>query len=230
MLQAWQNMINHHPGYLGHSFMRHPKITKVTHIRPKFVTAAISAKSNLHASTIARVILNHVPTGEFRTRFFPHLSTTCNWCPGVLQTRSHVLYDCSHYNHFWNYSKDPDLIADPAGFDKLVECLKRNRTAFTFQDSPEDPDDTIRRISRSIYDELTDIQFTRDVASRAANFDDPSGPDAELDARYGPGATPEPNIEVEEWTDDDTPLINIPIPPRANAYNLRSIPRVRYRY
>lgn len=100
----------------------------------------------------------HAYTGEFRRQFFPEKSTNCG-CGEDLQTREHIIRECTRYA---NYREDlqetnrnlalPELLGTPKGIAALADFL-RDSGAFTFTgekymprglpsflDEPEPPD------------------------------------------------------------------------------------------
>ncbi len=92
--------------------------------------------SNAGMARFARAILNHAPTGEYRQRFFPEEPTACRWCD-KLQTRSHILCKCEHYQRRWRFNAIEEFLRGLDPFAMLVDFLERNPTAFTFADAPE---------------------------------------------------------------------------------------------
>ncbi|KAI0026660.1 hypothetical protein K488DRAFT_92140 [Vararia minispora EC-137] len=91
--------------------------------------------SNTLTAHIARALLNHAPTGEYRARFFPREDRMCPEC-GVLQSRSHILDSCPRYAsarrpNFLEFLKNS---SSPG--DELYRFCKDNPTAFTFEDAP----------------------------------------------------------------------------------------------
>ena len=88
-------------------------------------------------SWFSRACLNHAPIGSYRLRFFPDEPTDCPWC-GVLQTRLHVLRDCTNYKRppWWRWSSEHDFIIRKESFSDIAIFLDDNKRAFAFEDAP----------------------------------------------------------------------------------------------
>jgi ribonuclease HI len=82
---------------------------------------------------MARTILNHAPTGEFRQRFFPKEATDCPTC-GVLHSRRHILNSCVRYRRRQNFYEFLKNSSEPGPIIK--DFLTKNPTAFSFEDAP----------------------------------------------------------------------------------------------
>jgi ribonuclease HI len=94
---------------------------------------ARTGHSSVLTARMARAILSHAPTGEFRRRFFPREESQCPTC-GVLQSRRHILNSCTRYNRRPNFYEFLKNSADPG--IALQDFLTDNPTAFTFEDAP----------------------------------------------------------------------------------------------
>ena len=75
-----------------------------------------------------RAITNHAPIGEYRLRFFPREEFKCLCSHYPIESRRHILHDCSRFNSYWNPRRD--------SLSHFVMFLKANPLAFTFDDSP----------------------------------------------------------------------------------------------
>ena len=88
MLQAWQFLMKS-TKYSGRDFPRQHALRKVASTQSK-VLAHIGGPNSLAARAV-RLLLNHGPTGEYRTKIFPYENSICNWCCEV-QMRTHILF------------------------------------------------------------------------------------------------------------------------------------------
>ena len=71
-------------------------LEKVNHSFKKTPMLRTLGMDNRHCARVTRVMSNHLPCGEFRTRFNKEGPTDCK-CGGGLDTREHIIYDCP----FW---------------------------------------------------------------------------------------------------------------------------------
>ena len=46
---------------------------------------------------IMKLIMNHIPIGEYKLRFFPKKSFTCICREYTIKMRRHILFDCVWY-------------------------------------------------------------------------------------------------------------------------------------
>ena len=71
-----------------------------------------------------RSITNHTPIGEYRLRFFPRedFNYSCNVYS--IESRRHILYNCSRFNGYWNPRRD--------SLSHFVMFLKFNPNVFAF--------------------------------------------------------------------------------------------------
>ena len=132
-LREWRTLASK-PSHRGHHFLLE-KVTPSTHKGGQFMK---SFGNNLSiASRAARAILNHAPTGEYRSRFFPHMDQNCPEC-GAYQDREHILNVCTRYRRerldFLAFLKDS---SHPG--EALFSFLERNKAAFSFDDAPPLP-------------------------------------------------------------------------------------------
>ncbi|TFY68863.1 hypothetical protein EVG20_g3393 [Dentipellis fragilis] len=132
--KEWQ-LLAHQMSYCGHGFLANHRLRKVSHIGGGPTLTLTGTDTSLTAR-FARAVLDHAPTGEYRTRFFPNENPLCNWCPPI-QSRRHILSTCIHYvrprPNFEEFLKNS---AEPG--PSLVSFLKANPSAFTFTDVPDD--------------------------------------------------------------------------------------------
>ena len=83
------------------------------------------AESVTLCARATRAILNHAPIGEFRQRFFPAECTQCPCGHCQVETRRHILADCSRFAHA--------PLTDPLPSIKdFVKFLKEHPGAFAF--------------------------------------------------------------------------------------------------
>ena len=88
MLGNWQTEMRS-TKFSGKDFPRHRPLRKVSSTKSRLLLRVDAARA-------VRMILNHAPMGECRSKFFPFESTTCSWC-NELQTRKHILFWCTRY-------------------------------------------------------------------------------------------------------------------------------------
>ena len=80
--------------------------------------------SNLLYARVIKAIINHASIGEYRLRFFPRKDFSCPYSMYPIETRRHILYECSRFNKYWNLRRN--MIAHFALF------LQLNPSAFSF--------------------------------------------------------------------------------------------------
>lgn len=129
LVDEWQQIPD-----LGHGFFPNAKLRKASHTRGGPLLSVVGI-SNTITARISRLIVNHAPIGEYRSRFFPTKPSNCPRC-GVLETRHHILNSCPRYVRprrmgFVEFLKNS---AEP--IPELVRFLARNPTSFTFADAP----------------------------------------------------------------------------------------------
>lgn len=105
-------------------------------IKPKYAKGGpFLPKVNMSNSLCARftrAVTNHAPIGEYRERFFPLEPNKCR-CDGVtLETRQHVLWECSEYDRT-SLRNEGRLCMS---LDSLITFLQDNPRAFAFEDQP----------------------------------------------------------------------------------------------
>jgi len=85
-----------------------------------------SYSNSLYACTM-RAITNYALIGEYQLRFFPNrdFKYPCNNYP--IESRKHILYECSRFNGYWNSRRD--------SLNHFTMFLITNPNAFTFTDN-----------------------------------------------------------------------------------------------
>jgi len=73
---------------------------------------------------VTRAINNHAPIGEYRLRFFPREEFKCPCGVYPIESRRHILHNCSRFNSYWNPRRN--------SLSHFVMFLKTNPNAFTF--------------------------------------------------------------------------------------------------
>lgn len=137
MLGNWQIEMRS-TKFSGKDFPHQRLLRKVSSTKSRLLRVD---KQNSLAARAVRMILNHAPTGEYRSKFFPFESTTCNWC-NELQTRKHILFWCTHYQRPPDFTLAQYLTKrDP--LPSLLKFLADNPTAFTFDDAPLNAEDLL---------------------------------------------------------------------------------------
>ena len=79
---------------------------------------------NLLYIRATRAITNHAPIGEYRLRFFPREEFKCPCSMYPIESRRHILHNCSKFNGYWNPRRD--------SLSHFVMFLKSNPNVFTF--------------------------------------------------------------------------------------------------
>ena len=82
--------------------------------------------SNSLCTRATRAITNHAPIGEYRLRFFPKEEFKCPCGQYPIETRRHILYECTNHNGYWNPRRDT--------LNHFVMFLRSNPKAFAFSD------------------------------------------------------------------------------------------------
>jgi len=78
--------------------------------------------SNSLCAQATRAITNHAPIGEYCLQFFPNEEFKCPCSNYPIETRRHILYECTCHNGYWNPRRDllshfiMFLIANPRAF------------------------------------------------------------------------------------------------------------------
>ncbi|TFY80339.1 hypothetical protein EWM64_g3673 [Hericium alpestre] len=119
---------------LGQGFFPNPRLKRVSHTHGGGLTLTMVGDDSRLAARYVRTVLNHAPTGEYRTRFFPHEEHDCPDCH-VLQMRRHILDSCTRYQRpHANFSEFLKNSSEPGS--RLLSFLQTNPSAFTFADAP----------------------------------------------------------------------------------------------
>jgi len=88
----------------------------------------IFGHSNLVCAHITRAITNHALIGEYHLRFFPNEDFKCSCRNYPIESRRHILHDCTRFNGYWNPRRD--LLCH------FIMFLIANPKAFAFIDNP----------------------------------------------------------------------------------------------
>lgn len=83
--------------------------------------------SNSMYTRMTRLITNHAPIGDYRRHFFPNENPLCPCGSGQVETRYHILRECSRFNEAW---RPPDSL-----LSSVMIFLNFNRSAFCFEDN-----------------------------------------------------------------------------------------------
>ena len=82
--------------------------------------------NSLYART-SRAITNHAPIREYKLRFFPREEFKCLCSVYPIESRRHILHDCTRFNGYWNLRRD--------SLSYFVMFLKANPNTFAFLDN-----------------------------------------------------------------------------------------------
>ena len=82
--------------------------------------------SNLLWACATRAITNHAPTSEYRLRFFPKKEFKCPCSQYSIESRRHILHECSRFNGYWNLRR--------GSLSHFVMFLETNPSTFSFCD------------------------------------------------------------------------------------------------
>ena len=82
--------------------------------------------SNSLCACITRLIINHAPIDEYRLKFFSKESIAYPHSKNPIETRRHILYECSWYSKSWNPKRE--------SLKDVLTFLEFNPRAFCFQD------------------------------------------------------------------------------------------------
>ena len=83
--------------------------------------------SNSLCARATRAIVNHIPIGEYRLRFFPWEEFKCPCSLYPIESRHHILHECRCLNNYWNPNRE-----SIAHFTLFLEF---NGSAFSFGDN-----------------------------------------------------------------------------------------------
>ena len=80
--------------------------------------------SNTLYTRTTRVIVNHVPIGEYWLRFFPREEFECPCGLYPIESRQHILHKYKRFNNYWNPRRD--------SISHVILFLEFNSNTFTF--------------------------------------------------------------------------------------------------
>jgi len=83
--------------------------------------------SNSLCTRATRAITNHALIGEYCLRFFSNEDFKCPCGSYPIETRRHILHECTRHNRYWNPKRD--------SLSHFVMFLSVNPKAFTFIDN-----------------------------------------------------------------------------------------------
>jgi len=97
-------------------------------IKPSYIKGRpwlqVFGQSNTLYVRTTRAITNHAPIGEYRLRFFPREEFKCPCSMYPIESRRHILYNCSRFNGYWNSRRN--LLGH------FVMFLRTNPNVFAF--------------------------------------------------------------------------------------------------
>jgi len=101
-------------------------------IEPSYIKDGPWLQAFSHSNSLyvhaTRAIMNHIPIGEYHLRFFPNEDFKCPCGNYPIESRKHILHDCTRFNEYWNPRRD--LLCH------FVMFLIANPKAFAFIDNP----------------------------------------------------------------------------------------------
>ena len=83
--------------------------------------------SNLLCACTSRTITSYASIGEYRLRFFPREEFKCLYSVYPIESRRHILHNCTRFNGYWNLRRN--------SLSHFVMFLKTNSNAFAFLDN-----------------------------------------------------------------------------------------------
>ena len=83
--------------------------------------------SNSLCAHATRAITNHAPIEEYRLRFFPNKDFKCPCGNYPIESRRHILYECTRFNGYWSPRRD--------SLSHFIMFLIANPNTFTFIDN-----------------------------------------------------------------------------------------------
>ena len=102
-----------------------------------FIMQEMAENDPFMMAHIMHCLTNHTPTGEYHRWFFPDQPTHCPHCTDhIYHTRSHILASCGKYASPFTSTQ---MIYSDKNSAHLKTLLKKNPTAFTFEDLPPNP-------------------------------------------------------------------------------------------
>ena len=82
--------------------------------------------SNSLCSKATRAIVNYVPIGKYRLRFFLRENFLCSCSLYPIKSQQHILYDCKRFNNYRNLRRD--------SITHFILFLELNSKAFFFRE------------------------------------------------------------------------------------------------
>ena len=80
--------------------------------------------SNSLCTRATRAIINYVPIGQYRLRFFLREDFSCSCSLHPIKTRRHILHECRRFNEYWNLRRD--------SISHFILFLEFNPSVFAF--------------------------------------------------------------------------------------------------
>ena len=100
------------------------------HIHPTYTKSGAWLKyfspSNLRCICITRLITDYAPISQYRLRFFSKEPFVCLYDNYSIETRRHILFECSQYKKSWNLKRE--------SLKDVLTFLKFNFEASCFQE------------------------------------------------------------------------------------------------
>ena len=100
-------------------------------IKPSYVKEDSWLKTFSHLNFLCiyatKAINNHTPIGEYRLRFFSREEFKCPCSLYLIESRHHILHECSRFNSYWNSRRD--------FLSHFVMFLETNLSAFAFSNN-----------------------------------------------------------------------------------------------
>ena len=97
-------------------------------IKPSYIKEGLWLQSFRHLNSLCmhmtRTITNHASISEYRLRFFPREEFKYSYSVYLIESRRHILHNCSRFNSYWNPRRD--------SLSHFVMFLKANPNAFAF--------------------------------------------------------------------------------------------------
>ena len=100
-------------------------------IVPSYIKGSLWLQAFGHSNSLCtqatRAITNHAPIGKYRLRFLPNTDFSCPCNSYPIETRRHILHECTRFNGYWNPRRD--------SLNHFVMFLITNPNAFAFVDN-----------------------------------------------------------------------------------------------
>jgi len=126
ILSEWQDSFMSNPkrGQLFLDFEdENQKVIKLTYAKGSSWLPSISF-TNLLCARFTRMTTSHIPIGEYKQRFLPHLSISCPYGEAEVQTRENIIMECNTY--------DPSTRPCNIIINSFVHFLADNPSTFSF--------------------------------------------------------------------------------------------------